>query len=164
VATFNRAPKGAIGGTFSKEITAFVRATTLRADLVFNKVVLDTYGQLVQESPVDTGRFRAAWRVSVTRGPVGRVDRSVPPPRNRRRGRRGPTGGDPINRTEQGRALSGIKRVRLGDMVHITNSLPYARRLEDGWSKQAPKGWVRRIFNRMKASLNSIVHSVRNVR
>jgi hypothetical protein len=32
---------------------------------------------------------------------------------------------------------------RWGEIIYLTNSLPYARRLEYGWSKQAPAGMVR---------------------
>jgi hypothetical protein len=28
-------------------------------------------------------------------------------------------------------------------VIYLTNALPYARRLEYGWSKQAPSGMVR---------------------
>lgn len=32
---------------------------------------------------------------------------------------------------------------KAGDTIYLTNSLPYAKRLEYGWSKQAPGGMVR---------------------
>jgi hypothetical protein len=34
--------------------------------------------------------------------------------------------------------------LELGGVIYLTNSLPYAQRLEHGWSKQAPTGMVRK--------------------
>lgn len=36
--------------------------------------------------------------------------------------------------------------IKLGDVVYITNNLPYARRIEYGYSKQAPEGMLRRTI------------------
>lgn len=40
-------------------------------------------------------------------------------------------------------AAASVAGVALGDKIYITNNLPYARRLEYGWSQQAPAGMVR---------------------
>ncbi len=34
-------------------------------------------------------------------------------------------------------------QAKAGDVIYLANSLPYIRRLEYGWSKQAPAGMVR---------------------
>ena len=34
-------------------------------------------------------------------------------------------------------------KVRLGEKLYITNNLPYAKRIEDGYSQQAPAGMVK---------------------
>lgn len=39
--------------------------------------------------------------------------------------------------------IQAVYRLPVGDVVYLTNSLPYAQRLEHGWSKQAPRGMVR---------------------
>ncbi|HEY0684762.1 MAG TPA: hypothetical protein VGD45_20665 [Steroidobacter sp.] len=71
------------------------------------------------------GRFRGNWQVSVSfpsSRPLDRID---------------PNGSQTI---EAGAAaLAGFEA---GPSIYIMNNLPYALRLENGWSKQAPFGMV----------------------
>ena len=84
------------------------------------------FNEYVRLSPVLTGSFRASWRVkadkidySITVG--GSKEAPLPPPTF------------PSIRT----------RFKLGDTLYISNSTPYALRLDHGWSNQAPMGIVR---------------------
>ncbi len=70
------------------------------------------------------GRFRANWNVA-----AGTPDRTTTDATQRAR-----------SDAEAQKALS----LELGGVIYMTNSLPYAKRLEDGWSKQAPTGMVRK--------------------
>lgn len=73
------------------------------------------------------GRFRANWVVgykSIDESTYDEVDKSG-------------------NKTI-GKITSEVISAELGDgSIFLTNSLPYAHRLENGWSKQAPAGMVR---------------------
>lgn len=40
-------------------------------------------------------------------------------------------------------AASVANTVEVGETYYLTNSLPYARRVEMGWSRQAPQGMLR---------------------
>lgn len=40
-------------------------------------------------------------------------------------------------------ARSVTARYKVGDDMYLTNNLPYAQRVEDGWSQQRPQGMVR---------------------
>jgi len=80
-------------------------------------LVLETQAALVKESPVDEGIFRANWFIGENR-PDTRTDR----------------------RRRTVKAYGGT--FKPGNKYFITNNLPYARRLADGWSKQAPSGWI----------------------
>ena len=72
------------------------------------------------------GRFRANWQVG-----IGLMDTTTTEDTDA-------GGGKTLQR------LSGeARRARAGNVVVISNSLPYAQRLENGWSKQAPSGMVR---------------------
>lgn len=75
----------------------------------------------VRLSPVDSGAFRASWRISLN---VARDDVTAGRPGNAIRGAsfRWPTG------------------FKLGDTFIISNNQPYAEELERGHSKQAPYG------------------------
>lgn len=95
----------------------------LKLDTATRKVTLDLFTSVVQKSPVDTGRFKGNWNVS----------QSVPnftatQAANAARGE-----------SEAQKALS----FAAGGVVYLSNGLPYARRLEYGYSGQAPAGMVR---------------------
>ena len=91
----------------------------------FGKLVFEAYGGVIRMSPVDTGRFRASWTAQ-----LDRPDEKVKPP-----GRYGPPIIAPIVETIRARLKKRPFR-----RAFINNQLPYARRLEEGWSKQAPSG------------------------
>ncbi|KAA5656825.1 hypothetical protein J471_5157, partial [Acinetobacter baumannii 1032359] len=38
-------------------------------------------------------------------------------------------------------------KIKLGNLVYIQNNQPYAERLENGWSDQAPQGIYGLTFN-----------------
>lgn len=87
------------------------------------KVTFDVFRRVVLRSPVDTGRFRANWNISV-----------------------GAPNYLTTNSTEESRgAAEAAKALTLpvGGVVYLSNGLPYAQRLEYGWSQQAPAGMVR---------------------
>ncbi|WP_050980187.1 HK97 gp10 family phage protein [Sinorhizobium sojae] len=92
---------------------------------VVQKVALQALRGVVMKSPVDTGRFRGNWTVS-----VDAKDTSITDATDK-------GGGETI---AKGAAL--IAALPPYRTVWISNNLPYARRLETGWSKQAPAGVV----------------------
>lgn len=86
--------------------------------------VLETDRRLKQESPVDTGRFRASWAIGQNSAPY-----------------QGKSPGDypqapPLAVNYQ------LGNEKPGNIYSIHNNLPYAEPLATGWSKQAPSGWV----------------------
>lgn len=96
--------------------------TGLKLDTVARKVTLDLFTSVVQKSPVDTGRFKANWNVGTT--PNVSFTAS----------------------TNASRGLSEAQKaigIPAGGVVYLSNGLPYARRLEYGYSRQAPAGMVR---------------------
>lgn len=73
------------------------------------------------------GQFRANWNLSIES-----MDTSTTEDK------------DPSGEAAVKRAQGRIESYKLGDRIFITNSLPYAYRLEyEGWSRQAPQGMVR---------------------
>lgn len=87
---------------------------------------------IIKETPVDTGRARGNWQASVNSA-----------------------AGSEISRTSDGAAIAELNQkanAAIGNIFFFTNNLPYIRRLEYGYSKQAPEGMVRRNlqnFNRL---------------
>lgn len=92
--------------------------------------------RIIKESPVDTGRFRGNWQASLNapkQGKLQRLDR---------------TGGGAINDMS-----SVVMSLKMGQTFYLTNNLPYARRLEYGYSKQAPSGFLRINVMRVQSEL-----------
>jgi hypothetical protein len=93
------------------------------------EIALWAFSEIVRLTPVDTGLARGNWNLSFDK-PDGTRQRPAP------------TGQAAIQRARQ---LLGANRRGVGTkkQVVIANSLPYIRRLEYGWSQQAPQGMVR---------------------
>ena len=87
-------------------------------------------------SPVDSGRFRANWTVGITT-----------PDDNKYENRRSASS----NLTRQNRKINSIEPTS-STVIYISNNLPYARRLNNGWSEQAPKFFVEQAAR--KAGVN----------
>lgn len=121
--------------TFALEIDKFfteeVEGQTL---LVTQKLGMEALSRVVLRSPVDTGRFRGNWTVSINQ-PDGSMSDAVDP-----------AGGATIAKGAS--AITGIREPRI---VYVQNNLPYAERLENGWSKQAPAGVVAVTFAELTA-------------
>jgi hypothetical protein len=116
----------ASGSIFSAQIGAFVQKTKDNADTVVRKIAFEMFGRVIQKSPVDTGRFKSSWMVSVNSipsGDPGIIDKSGAP--------------------SFAQVDAAVLEMKAGDTITMTSSLAYARQLEFGWSKQAPAGMVR---------------------
>lgn len=100
-------------------------AAKAKADIetVARRATFQVFQSVILASPVDTGRFRANWNISYQQ-PDATTTGST-------------TGSRGLQQAQQ--AL----RLPVGGVVYLTNGLPYARRLEYGYSKQAPSGMVR---------------------
>jgi len=48
----------------------------------------------------------------------------------------------------------------LGDIVYLANNLPYAQRLEDGWSQQAPEGMVKLTVQRFQQIADAVIRQI----
>jgi hypothetical protein len=105
------------------------------AEAFVRKVILDGLINLIRQSPVDTGRFKANWSTS-----VGIINPEI-------------TESTTTNIQERSR---GIVRYRLGQTMFLHNNLQYAIPLEYGSSEQAPRGWIRNTGIVMQRKLDEI--------
>lgn len=148
---------------FSRNITEFVARTKVSADLVLRKLALDCLRGVILKSPVDTGRFRASWRVG-----VNVIDSSVAAKGTVASGAletKGQIGGakkalKDARAAQLVEANALIEGAQFGDAIFVTNNLPYAQRLEDGWSMQAPTGMVKNTVEEVTAAFDETVRSV----
>lgn len=109
------------------------------ADKLTKKITAAMLQQVILRSPVDTGAFRGNHRVT-----VGNIDTSYNKDEV-----------DPSGQSVLSKGLSTISAGGgIGKVVYISNSLPYAVKLERGWSGQAPLG----VYN---LSFKSVVDKYR---
>lgn len=128
---------------FEADILRFAELVKIAPALVVRKLTLDIFGDLLRASPVDTGRFRANWVVSV----------STPE-------RRKLWAMSNIGQQMQMQLDLAARRVAQADgteVIWITNNLPYATRLNEGWSKQAPAGFVQMAVLRNVKPISDVV-------
>jgi hypothetical protein len=100
---------------------------------LIRKVALAADQAVVSQTPVDTGRARSNWIVQIGSAYTGTIGPRSP-------GSRGSTGADNIQGSLS-QAQAEIATYTQGE-IHITNNLPYIERLNNGWSAQAPSGYV----------------------
>lgn len=96
-----------------------------QALLVFKKVGMELLSRIVLKTPVDTGRARGNWVVSI--GERDYVERDVTDKQ----------GGNTI--MAEGGKVTALTDLRT---IWVQNNLAYIGSLEDGHSKQAPAGMV----------------------
>lgn len=110
---------------FNKDTTRFInRVEGEEVGKRVRVITLDLFARFRRLSPVDTGRYRAAWNIGIMQ-----PDPSVPA-----KGKRVQPKAAPYAR---------LNRLPKFPVVYITNNLPYAQALEDGHSGQAPSGVLR---------------------
>jgi len=124
--------------SFSSQLKKFNQKTQKKAERVFRQSALTLFGNIVKQSPVGNpslwasnpppnyvgGSFRANWQASINSRETGTVEST--------------------NATAANASIaSAVSNAKLGDTIYFTNNLPYALRLEQGWSTQAPSGWVK---------------------
>lgn len=136
---------------FVADLSAFASKAKGGMDKVVRKVVLDVGTSVVEKSPVGDrdfwkmniirkakglaplppgyagGRFRGNWQYTFNAIPKGQADAI-----------------DPSGSVSIGRISKGLNgQANVAGTHYVSNNLPYAKRLEEGWSyRQAPQGMV----------------------
>jgi hypothetical protein len=100
---------------FSLDISAFAKKAQDKAEQAIRKVVIDLSNRIVLKTPVDSGRLRANWQLTLNRPAIGELDEEDK------------NGGKTIARN-----TSKAFGLRLGQTVFITNNMPYAKIVEFG--------------------------------
>ncbi|MCW2309724.1 HK97 gp10 family phage protein [Rhodobium gokarnense] len=103
----------------------FVEEVEDKLTLVLQKIAMETLSRVVLRTPVDSGRARGSWVVSLE-SPTDEV----------------PAGVDPGGAATINRGSSIITGLHEPKVTYVQSNLPYINRLENGWSGQAPNGMV----------------------
>ena len=128
----------------------------MKIDEVRNTYAFTLYSSIVKKTPVDTGRARANWNVSVGHEDTSTTDET----------RRSP------------KSESSLPKAKGDKSIFISNNLPYITTLEyggypnppkkdggktvNGYSKQAPEGMVGVTLANNEAIFNAAVRRIKN--
>lgn len=111
---------------FNRQLDQYAKQLLPRQISDFHrKIVLEALRRIVQKTPVDTGRAKGNWQVTINSpasGQLNTIDKS---------------GGRTI-----AQAMAAISDFPPFSVVYITNNIDYIEFLEEGSSKQAPAGMV----------------------
>lgn len=119
--------------SFGSELEAFVSGTEKKVERTVRAVKLELFRSVILDTPVDTGRARGNWQATLNSPAT-----------------------EEIENESMSVALAGVAANlgKVNDVSFLANNLPYIEELEDGSSKQAPAGMVRRNMARVQRLIN----------
>ena len=127
---------------FELRLNTAVLETQEKIEDAVQVIAMDTLRGVVLKSPVDTGRFRGNWIVSINSPSMEQTPATDA------------SGSGAINKGMA--AIEGYD-VETTSRIYIQNNLPYGNRLENGWSKQAPEGMVSVTINEINVNHREIL-------
>lgn len=112
--------------------------------MAVQKIAMQVLRGVVMKTPVDTGRARSNWHVSLSAPDLSEREAYAP--------------GSGLGLGEGGNAAATItagsatiETAPAYGMIYLSNGLPYIMRLETGWSQQAPAGMVKMTLDEVTA-------------
>ena len=154
--------------TFTSDLKRFKTKTEEKMDRAVRKIVLDMFSHCILMSPVGNmdlwenpprgkaddvifpsaegyvgGRFRGNWQPSIGSTLDGELEVI-----------------DASGQATISKVSGVLKGAKAGDIIYLTNNLPYAIPLEEGHSRQAPKGMVRLTVQRAVPIANQIIAQI----
>lgn len=130
--------------SFALDVSKFVEKAKKNPETVMRQVSIKLFSAIIKASPVDTGRFRMNWMASGATPASGTTDAT-----------------DKSGNTATGNATSFVLKAADWREFTLTNNLPYAQRLEYGWSQQAPQGMVRTNVSSFQQLINEEANKVK---
>jgi hypothetical protein len=137
-------------GSFEDDLRKFEVKTNRKLTQVGRKVALELFRRVIYKTPVDSGRARANWQVTIGAQASGTVEFD-----------------DTNGGATMSRATAASAGFKAGDTIYLTNNLPYIRKLEEGgypdgpktvggFSTQAPAGMVALTVQEFAQVVNQI--------
>jgi hypothetical protein len=115
---------------FGRQLDKYLKNVQKTGTKEIRGVGLKSLSLVMTKSPVDFGTFRGNWKVG-----INSIDSKI------NYGR--------LEGTARREGESRIGSIKSGERINISNALPYAMRLEYGYSNQAPSGMVRTTLNEL---------------
>lgn len=131
-----------MAGAFEADLSKFIQHAGGNIDKALRMAVVLVAQGTVLGSPVDTGRFRSNWQFGkvLPQGTLPSVDTS---------------GAATI-----AKIAGQVTSLKAGGECWVVNNLPYAGKLEYGYSQQAPSGMVRVTLANLPAALEEYIRGL----
>ena len=122
--------------SFSTDVHRIAKDMEATAEQLAAAVFITIFNNVIADTPVDEGRLRGNWQTTKDSPAASDINRIQKPKRS------GPAT-DEVN-----------AKVNKPAVYYLTNNLPYAERIEYGYSKvKAPEGMVRKNVLRLDSIL-----------
>lgn len=125
---------------FAKAIQLYADGIQTTVPQMVRKTALAIDQAVVLATPVDTGRARANWLVSVDAPAPDEIEPYAP---GKEGSTAGPNAQGAIDQAQEAVATYGPSN----KSIHITNNVPYIGALNDGHSAQAPANFVEQAID-----------------
>jgi len=130
--------------SFSSDLKKFADKTERNAEKLVRGTSLALFRQVIQRTPVKTGRAKGNWQTDVNRMATSIVERDDK------------SGAKAIAET-----IVKTGKFKLGQYISMANNLPYINKLEDGSSKQMPSGMVKITVGEFQREINRQARKIR---
>lgn len=126
--------------SFSVDVSKWVERTGDTVEQASADVMLALFRGVILDTPVLEGHLRGNW--IPTKGSPAEASAPLSPD---------PTGNNSLNRVTK---FMGSQDLQDDFSIYLTNNLPYAHRIEYGWSTiKAPEGMVRKNVKKIQNKL-----------
>lgn len=129
-------------GGFAESLAAFAESTKAVIDEVFRSVVIEIGTSVVVLSPVDTGRFKGNWQLTIDQPSLQSLDRY-----------------DKAGHETIAELVAQANQLEAGQVAYIVNNLVYGIPLEYGHSDQAPAGMVQITLARFQQIVEEAIRN-----
>lgn len=129
--------------SFASDIAKWAKKTGLATERVPAFVCLSLSEKIIGRTPVDTGRAKGNWQATIASPAAGATDTT-----------------DPAGAAAIAKAAV-VAQAASGNVFYLVNNLPYIRRLEYGYSSQAPAGMVRVTAQEFEQAVAAAVQKVK---
>ena len=132
------------GKELQETLTALVEAHAGLARAAIAAAIVREFGEMIRQTPVDTGRARAGWSIGTEPSewtpPQGVWEEFI------------------SNGFVDSAVAKGLtnKNLSEADVIYICNNVQYIMALEAGWSKQAPQGFIGKFLKRLNMQLTQL--------
>ena len=121
--------------SFSQKISQFAVHAIDATEDERKGISEELFSSAIMDTPVDEGRLRGSWMATNNKPATGTTDKTDK------------EGSQTVNK-----AVAVVQSSGSDEDLYLTNNLPYAARIEYGYSDKAPEGMVRKNIVRITST------------